>query len=86
MTVRDGTYKCAAAASDDCTVNIDTRWVRSADMSAPIFGSSFPIRVSPSDVADCRLHVQYGAWLQKTTDEDGVVDVRRGRDLRRFVD
>ena len=38
------------------------------------------------DVADADLHCNYGFWLQKTTDEDGVLTYNEVETFAEFVD
>ena len=63
-----GTYKCNATGTD-CTVTLDAKGAITAMTDGWIFT---PGADATSDQTDYN-YLQYGFWLKKTTDEDGVL-------------
>ena len=63
-----GTYRCNGAAV--CTVELDADGVISAMIGAWIFTPDADATTDQPDYAD---YLSYGFWLQRTTDEDGVL-------------
>ena len=62
-----GTYRCDG--TDDCMVTVNAKGAITAVSAGWVFT---PDAGATSDVADAN-YLSYGFWLQKTTDEDGVL-------------